>query len=187
MTCRNSPLGLVCLSHGLLEPVTLICHRELCAVYLLPALPPVLCLAGRSLQLRGVNLGGWLVLEKWMRGVTDASDVAAGRFAQETLIERFGPQRASTLVDTWRTHFVTGVDFDAICAAGIEAVRIPFDCRDVWGTAEERCSTAFAHMDWAVAQVRFLVAVLGTLPLGICVYGRATLCRCTLCSARHMQ
>jgi hypothetical protein len=30
-------------------------------------------------SIKGVNLGGWLVTENWMNGVSDASDAASGR------------------------------------------------------------------------------------------------------------
>ncbi len=39
---------------------------------------------GKQVILRGVNLGGWLVTEDWMCGITDTTD-AEGRSARQTL------------------------------------------------------------------------------------------------------
>ena len=39
---------------------------------------------GEPITLRGVNLGGWLVTETWMSGITDDSDKILGRFTRET-------------------------------------------------------------------------------------------------------
>jgi len=41
--------------------------------------------------LRGINLGGWLVTENWMCGLSDS--INEQRFARETLESRFGSER----------------------------------------------------------------------------------------------
>lgn len=97
---------------------------------------------GQPLVLRGVNLGGWLVQEKWMCGISDNTDAAAGRFAFETLRERFGAEKARELVATWRDSWITEADFEAIAALGANCVRIPFSWRDVEPAGEARLKTA---------------------------------------------
>lgn len=69
--------------------------------------------------LRGVNLGGWLVVEKWMTPSlfegTDAID-------QYTLVRtKRGPERLRRHIDT----FITEADFAWLAAHGINAVRLP--------------------------------------------------------------
>ena len=86
--------------------------------------------AGEPLVLRGVNLGGWLVQENWMCGISDVTDAAAGRFTFETLCERFGRDPACELIATWRDAFIKEADIEAIAALGANCVRVPFSWRD---------------------------------------------------------
>lgn len=72
-------------------------------------------------KIRGVNLGGWLVLEKWMvpsvfRG-TDAPD-------EYTLCRNLGSQ-AEARLDRHRKTFITARDFRWIKEHGLNAVRLP--------------------------------------------------------------
>ena len=77
--------------------------------------------SGKGLILRGVNLGGWLVLEKWMvpkvyRG-TDAAD-------EYQLCNRLGKDARARL-QQHRETFITAEDFKWIKNAGLNAVRLP--------------------------------------------------------------
>lgn len=75
----------------------------------------------QSLKLRGVNLGGWLVLEKWM-----TPSLFAGLNALDETswcVER-GKQAESILKKHWDT-FITRSDFAWLAEVGINAVRIP--------------------------------------------------------------
>lgn len=72
-------------------------------------------------KFRGVNLGGWLVLEKWMtpevfRG-TDAPD-------EYTLCQALGG-KARTRLEQHRETFITDEDFCWIKERGLNAVRLP--------------------------------------------------------------
>ncbi|HVU27557.1 MAG TPA: glycoside hydrolase family 5 protein [Verrucomicrobiae bacterium] len=72
-------------------------------------------------KLRGVNLGGWLVLEKWMvpsvyRG-TDAED-------EYSLCLKLGDAAAARL-NKHRETFITAEDFRWIKEHGLNAVRLP--------------------------------------------------------------
>lgn len=72
-------------------------------------------------KLRGVNLGGWLVLEKWM-----TPSLFAGRAATDetSWCAELGAGAAAVLRHHW-DHFITRDDFAWLAAAGINAVRIP--------------------------------------------------------------
>src|SRR5580698_1385534 len=77
--------------------------------------------ASRFSKLRGVNLGAWLVLERWMtpdtyRG-TDAPD-------EYTLCLMLGDQAKGRL-DQHRDTFITARDFRWIKDSGLNAVRLP--------------------------------------------------------------
>lgn len=72
-------------------------------------------------KVRGVNLGGWLVLEKWMTPSVfeglDATD-------ETTWCVELGVQAKARLQHHWNT-FITRDDFAWLAEVGINAVRIP--------------------------------------------------------------
>lgn len=72
-------------------------------------------------KLRGVNLGGWLVIEKWMTPSLFAGISAADEYG---LCEELGRDAAGILT-FHRDHFITEADFKWIAARGLNAVRLP--------------------------------------------------------------
>jgi len=72
-------------------------------------------------KLRGVNLGGWLVLEKWM-----TPSLFAGLKAEDetSYCVELGENAAFALKQHWQT-FITEQDFAWLAQIGINAVRIP--------------------------------------------------------------
>jgi glucan 1,3-beta-glucosidase len=74
-----------------------------------------------SSRLRGVNLGGWLVLEKWM-----VPDIYRGSQAPDEygLCQDLG-EEAKTRLDHHRETFITAEDFRWIKDCGLNAVRLP--------------------------------------------------------------
>jgi glucan 1,3-beta-glucosidase len=73
-------------------------------------------------SLRGVNLGGWLVLEKWMTPSLFA-DLAATDETSWCLEQ--GARARGRLRAHW-DHFITREDFAWLAGRGITALRIPF-------------------------------------------------------------
>ena len=118
---------------------------------------------GREVQLRGVNLGGWLVTEDWMCGIDDVADDKAasgtagipGRHALESLEGRFGPERAAQLINIWRDNWITTEDLDQVQAAGFNLVRVPISYRSLqnedggW-VLNSKGEVDFSRMDWIV-------------------------------------
>ena len=74
-----------------------------------------------GLKVRGVNLGGWLVLEKWM-----TPSLFEGLSAEDetTLCVELGSKALDRLTRHWNT-FITEEDFVWLADKGINAVRIP--------------------------------------------------------------
>ena len=72
-------------------------------------------------KIRGVNLGGWLVLESWM-----VPDVYGGTNAPDeyTLCQTLGDKAADRL-NNHRETFITDEDFRWISKCGLNAVRLP--------------------------------------------------------------
>jgi glucan 1,3-beta-glucosidase len=75
----------------------------------------------RYQKIRGVNLGGWLVLEKWM---TPSMFEGLQATDETTLSAELGPLTQERLQEHWQT-FITEEDFAWLANVGINAVRIP--------------------------------------------------------------
>lgn len=71
--------------------------------------------------LRGVNLGGWLVLEKWMTPSLFAGTSAIDEY---TFCQTATPAGIDKLTE-FRDTFITEADFRWLKGQGIEAVRLP--------------------------------------------------------------
>ncbi len=98
---------------------------------------------------RGVNLGGWLVLERWM-----TPSVFEGTKAQDeySLMLELGAEEAKVRLKKHRDSFITETDFAEIRKAGLEAIRLPigywmFGDEAVYEGAIEYVDKAFA---WAI-------------------------------------
>ena len=71
--------------------------------------------------IRGVNLGGWLVLEKWITPSLFADTIAVDEF---TFYDTMTPDLAARLYDHQNT-FITESDFMWLAKHGMQAVRLP--------------------------------------------------------------
>lgn len=72
---------------------------------------------------RGVNIGSWLVLEKWI--TPDVFQSAPGSIDEWTLTESLGKDAARSLLEShWQSWF-TESDVAQLSAQGINALRIP--------------------------------------------------------------
>ncbi len=133
------------------------------------------------MALRGVNLGNWLVLEKWM-GDSPLSRATAED--DRALIDELGDaERAHALGEHYRTY-VSEKDFAWMAQAGVELVRIPVPYH-LFGSPHhvgcvEHLDRAF---DWARTHGLRVLLDLHTVPLsqngfdnggytGLCAWGR---------------
>lgn len=102
--------------------------------------------AGETVQLLGVNAGGWLVQESWMNLTNAPSQLEA--FA--VLDERFGRETREHLFQVYEDNYWKESDFDNIRALGMNVIRLPFawwNIVDDEGTLRE---DAFVRLDWFV-------------------------------------
>lgn len=96
-------------------------------------------------KLQGVNLGGWLVLEKWL-----IPGLFAGMSADDEygLCARLGDSKHDIL-NNHRQSFITMNDFAVLARHGVNAVRIPVG---YWVFEDDGPYVNTAHyLDWAVA------------------------------------
>ncbi len=75
-----------------------------------------------SQKLRGVNLGSWLVLEKWMNPAPYAGTKAEDEYS---LCLELGKEQATRRLKEHRETWITVDDFKWLAARGLNAVRIP--------------------------------------------------------------
>lgn len=84
---------------------------------------------GDKIQLRGVNLGAWLIWEDWLCPYEEATDHAN---VIDTLTERFGVEGAYKLMNTYMDNWITEYDLDIIKEMGFNCVRVPFWYRNFY-------------------------------------------------------
>ncbi len=82
--------------------------------------------AGKSVTLKGCNLGNWLIIEPWMFsvknfGAGDEHEIKA------TLAERFGTAERDRLMKLYRDSYIGARDFPIIRSFGMNLVRLPFE------------------------------------------------------------
>lgn len=114
--------------------------------------------SGNVVQLKGTNLGGWLVWEDWMCGITDNSG-SADRFPQTTLENRFGEDQTRALMKIWQDNWIVSSDFDLLKDFGFTVLRLPFSYRNFIrsdGTyiTDSSGNVDLSRLDWAVAQAK---------------------------------
>lgn len=114
-------------------------------------------------SLKGVNLGGWLVLERWItpslfKGVKSRDELG--------LCEELGPKKAQQIITTHRRSFITENDFKWLSANGIEILRIPLG---YWIFGNEKTYVGGLHyLDFAFDQ-----AEKHGMKILICMHGAA--------------
>ncbi len=114
---------------------------------------------GNPVQLRGTNLGGWLVPENWMNGFKGLDNGIWMRFALQKLEERFGEAEADRLMNIWQDNWITSEDIDQIQSLGFNTLRVPFGWRNLqnadgsWRTND--CGQVdLSRFDWIVAEAQ---------------------------------
>ena len=78
-----------------------------------------------KMPIRGVNVGGWLVLEPFITPSLFNYPASANVVDEYTLTQKLGSRAANTL-ETHYASFVSKKDFENIRAAGFDHVRIPY-------------------------------------------------------------
>ena len=110
---------------------------------------------GTVVQLKGLNLGGWLVMEPWMcpadsGGLPDTYSIISELDSRPG----FGVATEQSLIRTYQTNWITVTDLDNLTNGGFNCVRVPV----WWGnfysitntTSSGWRSDAFTVLDWLV-------------------------------------
>ena len=118
---------------------------------------------GEHVQLKGVNLGAWLVREDWLNPDHIPAEVLAekkydGEMVYDKLEERFGREKAQELLNLFYSNWITEYDLDNIKSLGFNCVRVPFWYRNFYyddqGTKilDENGEWDFSILDWVVEE-----------------------------------
>jgi len=81
--------------------------------------------AGRPVLLRGFNLGGLFVMEPFMTPMDASHTLSDTASVIKALTDRFGPEQARGLIDTYERNWINDADIAEIAHAGFNTVRIP--------------------------------------------------------------
>ncbi len=108
---------------------------------------------GRVVPLRGLNLGGWFVMEKWMCPL-DSGSLPDTYSVITNLDSRFGVATEQALIRGYQTNWITLTDLNNLTNAGYNCVRMPV----WWGNFYSITNTtssgwrtdAFGVLDWLV-------------------------------------
>ena len=114
---------------------------------------------GEEVVLRGVNLGAWLVREDWLCPDHIPKNVQYdGEYIYDTLEERFGREKAQTLLNSYYDNWITEGDLDNIKSKGFNCVRVPFWYRNFYyddngaKILDENGDWDFSRLDWVVSE-----------------------------------
>lgn len=85
-----------------------------------------------NINLKGTNIGNWLLQEFWMMGLLD-SGVEDQCGLEEKLEARFGAADKDTLLKTFHDNWISDRDWDIIASFGFNVVRLPL----LWNVMED--------------------------------------------------
>ena len=78
---------------------------------------------GNEIILRGMGLGGWMLMEGYMMQSSDVADTQ--HEFKERLIELIGIDYTNEFFDSWHKNHVTKADIDSLASWGFNSVRLP--------------------------------------------------------------
>ncbi|MFF2093906.1 cellulase family glycosylhydrolase [Paenibacillus sp. NPDC058174] len=105
---------------------------------------------GAIVNLRGPNLGGWLLQEEWMSPMNTPDQYTL----TQTLWNRFGTDGNHNLQNSYQDIWIQASDLDNIKNMGLNSVRVPIYWEDFMnpdGTMKPD-SISFRELNWLVAE-----------------------------------
>jgi endoglucanase len=106
----------------------------------------IVCSNGKPVFLKGVNLGGWLLMEGYfMHAPNQGVQAFKKDFSRE-----LGARVLKQFEEKFRDHFIQEEDFKRIARFGFNCVRIPFHHRLIEKRPYEYCKEGLAYLDRAI-------------------------------------
>jgi aryl-phospho-beta-D-glucosidase BglC (GH1 family) len=119
---------------------------------------------GRTLQLRGINLGNWLVPEGYMFGLDGGP--ASPREIEAFVSELIGPADATQFWHAFRRAYITEEDIRFLSQAGVNSIRIPLHYKFFMPGNEEGFTLVDRVVGWARKYHIYVVLDLHCAPGG---------------------
>lgn len=105
---------------------------------------------GSIVNLRGTNVGGWLIQEFWMTRTQATKNVKDQSGILTILTERFGKDTMEDLVDTYQANYFSENDFDNCALLGMNCLRLPFWYRDIVDENGKILDDWYRIFDWFI-------------------------------------
>lgn len=119
---------------------------------------------GKTVYLRGINLGGWLMKEAYLLHAPNFPE----RKMKQTFIKALGQEAWDDWEATFRAQFIQKDDFARIRNMGLNCVRVPFHYRLVESTPGQYDSAGVKYldqvMDWAGEYQLYVILDLHAAP-----------------------
>lgn len=114
---------------------------------------------GKTVALKGCNLGNWFLLEMWMldlKNLGSNHNIPDQYTLERILRERFGAGRAHHLMEVYRANWIAERDFAMLKSFGFNVIRLPFHYSLLEDDAHplELRPDAFRWLDQAVEWAR---------------------------------
>lgn len=112
-----------------------------------------LVLDEKSIVLKGVNAGGWLLTEDWLTPTSLDGKLGSehGQYELEAALTAVhGRAKTKVLFETYRDNWWTEKDFKNISDIGFNLIRLPFGWRDITDAEGNIKKDAFSRLDWFV-------------------------------------
>ncbi len=107
---------------------------------------------GELVQLKGTNVGGYLLQEFWMTVTNYATGVNAEDDVYRVLTERFGEEKVMELVTLYQDNYFTESDFDYCKELGMNCLRLPIWYRNLVDENGEFYEDCWDRIDWFTEQ-----------------------------------
>ena len=78
---------------------------------------------GNEIILRGMGLGGWMLMEGYMMQSSDVADTQ--HEFRDRLIDLMGEEKTDSFFDAWLANHVTKKDVDSLAVWGYNSIRLP--------------------------------------------------------------
>lgn len=107
---------------------------------------------GDLVQLRGVNIGGYLFQEFWMSPTKPSEHVKAEIDIYDYLSQEYGEDRMRELIGLYQDNYFTEEDFDRLQELGMNVVRLPFWYLNIVDGEGQFLEDWYTRFDWFIEE-----------------------------------